>query len=115
MSKIAIIRIKGPVGVNFDVEDTMKMLNLNKKFNCVIVDDKPEIKGMIKKVEHLITWGDVNEETAKLLDKRKKGKYFTLHPPRGGFERKGIKMPFKLGGVYGYRKEKINDLIKRML
>jgi large subunit ribosomal protein L30 len=115
MNKLAIIRIKGPLRVPSGVEDTMKMLNLNKKFACTIIEDNPSVKGMIKKVEHLITWGDINDETIKLLEKRKRGKGFALHPPRGGFERKGIKMPFKLGGAYGYRAEKINDLIKRML
>ena len=115
MSKLAIIRIKGPLRVPSSVEDTMKMLNLNKKFACAVIEDNPTLKGMIKKVEHLITWGEINDETIKMLEKRKRGKGFALHPPRGGFERKGIKMPFKLGGVYGYRAEKINDLIKRML
>ncbi|MBW2986703.1 uL30 family ribosomal protein [Candidatus Woesearchaeota archaeon] len=115
MSKLAIIRIKGPVRVKYEVEDTMKMLHLNKKFNCVVIEDKPEFRGMIKKVEHLITWGKITDETIKLLEKRKKGKYFALHPPKGGFERKGTKIPFKLGGAYGYRKDKINDLIQRML
>jgi large subunit ribosomal protein L30 len=57
----------------------------------------------------------VNDETAKALEKRKKGKYYALNPPKGGFERKGTKIPFKLGGAYGYRADKINDLIKRML
>ncbi|MFH1638262.1 MAG: 50S ribosomal protein L30 [Candidatus Woesearchaeota archaeon] len=41
--------------------------------------------------------------------------FFKLSPPVKGFERKGVKKPFSLGGVLGYRKEKINDLIKRML
>lgn len=41
--------------------------------------------------------------------------FFKLSPPLGGFERKGIKKPYSLGGVLGYRKEKINDLLKRML
>ncbi|MFH0752187.1 MAG: 50S ribosomal protein L30 [archaeon] len=41
--------------------------------------------------------------------------YFKLNPPRHGFERKGIKTPFSLGGALGYRKEKINDLIMRMV
>lgn len=41
--------------------------------------------------------------------------FFRLKPPVKGFERKGIKKPFSLGGALGYRKEKINDLIKRML
>lgn len=41
--------------------------------------------------------------------------YFRLKPPVHGFERKGTKVPFSLGGALGYRKEKINDLIKRMI
>ena len=70
MNKLAIIRIKGPVRVKYEVEDTMKMLHLNKKFNCVVIEDRPEFRGMIKKVEHLITWGKINDDTIKLLEKR---------------------------------------------
>lgn len=42
-------------------------------------------------------------------------RFFKLTPPRHGFEKKGIKAPFSMGGVLGYRKDKINDLIKRMI
>tara|TARA_Y100000310_G_scaffold332738_1_gene408878 strand:+ start:1013 stop:1489 length:477 start_codon:yes stop_codon:yes gene_type:complete len=41
--------------------------------------------------------------------------FFRLSPPRGGFERKGIKHSFSIGGALGYRKNKINELIRRML
>ena len=41
--------------------------------------------------------------------------FFRLLPPKKGFERKGIKVPFSLGGALGYRKEDINNLIERML
>jgi len=41
--------------------------------------------------------------------------FFKLSPPRKGFERGGIKKPYSMGGVLGYRKDKINDLIKRMI
>lgn len=41
--------------------------------------------------------------------------FFRLSPPKKGYETKGTKKPFSLGGVLGYRKEKINDLIQRML
>ncbi|MAG78175.1 50S ribosomal protein L30 [archaeon] len=41
--------------------------------------------------------------------------FFRLSPPSKGYERKGIKKPFSMGGAIGYRKEKINLLIKRML
>src|SRR3989344_7556582 len=42
-------------------------------------------------------------------------RFFRLAPPRKGFERKGIKQPFSMGGVLGYRKDKINDLLGRMI
>ena len=41
--------------------------------------------------------------------------YFRLKPPLKGFERGGIKKPFSMGGVLGYRKNMINDLIQRMI
>ncbi len=42
-------------------------------------------------------------------------RFFRLTPPLKGFERGGIKKPFSLGGALGYRKDNINDLIKRMI
>lgn len=41
--------------------------------------------------------------------------FFKLNPPQKGFERKGTKKAFTIGGALGYRKEKINDLIQRMI
>ncbi len=41
--------------------------------------------------------------------------FFRLHPPIGGFERKGIKMPYAKGGVLGDRKDKVSELIAKML
>lgn len=41
--------------------------------------------------------------------------YFKLNPPRKGFEKEGIKKPYSTGGALGYRKDKINELIGRMI
>jgi len=41
--------------------------------------------------------------------------FFRLSPPKGGFEHGGIKKQFVQGGASGYRKDRINDLIKRMV
>ena len=40
---------------------------------------------------------------------------FRLKPPRKGFKSAGIKSPFSLGGAYGYRGEKINELLRKMI
>lgn len=115
---IAIIRIRGITGIRFDIKKTLNMLNIYKRNFCIVVPKTDANIGMIRKVKDFTTFGTIDEETFSLL-KEKRGvkgkKYFRLHPPRGGFERKGIKTPFTMGGALGDRKEKINDLIRRML
>lgn len=41
--------------------------------------------------------------------------YFRLHPPRGGFPRKGIKRLYTEGGALGYWGKDINNLILSMI
>ncbi len=125
MKKIAVIRIRGEVGINEDAKDTLSMLRLRRKHVCVVLEGTSSNLGMVKKVKDFVTWGEIDDSTLKeLIEKRaeknpddpKKTKaFFRLHPPRGGFERKGIKKGYSIGGVLGYRAEKINDLIRRML
>ena len=67
---------------------------------------KTDIKGLTKE---LITFKREIKDVPGLKT------FFKLNPPRKGFERKGIKVPFAQGGVLGYRKDKINDLLERMI
>ncbi len=67
MNKIILVRIRGLVDVSVDIEKTLNLLRLRKKFSCVVVDETKEILGMIKKVQHYIAYGKVNEEVLKLL------------------------------------------------
>jgi len=142
MSKIAIIRVRGPVDSSKEIRDTLELLRLYRKNFCVVVEDNPSFKGMINKVKDYVTFGEIDEATYKeLLEKRSedykgrekdnKGKidykkyitindkkikpFFRLSPPKGGFGRKGIKISFTAKGALGNRKEKINDLLKRMI
>jgi large subunit ribosomal protein L30 len=125
MEKIAAVRIRGKIRVDRDVLDTLDMLRLYRQNFCSVFEKTPSILGMLQKVKDYIAWGEISEDTIKeMLQKRgekdpkdpKKYKpYFRLQPPRGGFERKGIKKSFTAGGVLGYRGAKINDLIKKMI
>jgi len=68
---IAVVRIKGKVGVNRDVEKTLHLLRLRKKHACVVLPKTDEVIGMLDKVQHFVTWGEINEETlSELLKKR---------------------------------------------
>ena len=116
MKKIAVIRIRGGINTSVKVEDTLKMLNLERKNSCVIIESTPSIIGMIAKAKDYITWGEVDGDAEKALEARGRGKKTVrLNPPKGGFGRKGIKKQFSAGGAIGARKEKINELIRRML
>ena len=154
--RIAVVRIRGETGLSKPVRDTFKMLRLYKKNNCVVISNTQVYIGMLEKVRDAATWGEMNEETFKMLIE-KRGRiankkpltaeylkqkantefeafakdfmmfkkeikdvpglkpFFKLMPPRQGFESKGIKVQFSLGGALGYRKDKINELIKRMI
>lgn len=122
MAKLAIIRIRGTDDVNSKIESTMRMLKLHKKHVCSIYDDTPTIRGMAEKCKDYVTYGELNDETYKLLIEKRGIKkdnavenYFHLNSPRGGFGRRGIKASFNNKGALGYRGAKINDLIKKML
>lgn len=120
--KIAVIRIRGMTGVKHGIADTMTMLNLNTKNSIAILPNTPVYAGMVKKVKDFVTYGEISEETLKALAAKRKNiskndqfMLFTLSPPIGGFERKGIKAAFSDKGALGYRADKINDLIKKMM
>lgn len=121
-AKIAVIRVRGPVNVRKVTENTLKMLRLQRKNSCVVVPNTPSFIGMIHKVKDYVTWGIIDEETLNLLTEKRGEKtgdklkpFFRLNPPVKGFGRKGIKKAFVVGGALGDRKEKVNDLIRRML
>ena len=139
--KLAVILVRGLARVRKPVKDTLHLLRLKRKNNCVVLADNPVNKGMCTKVKDYVTWGEISPERFQELVKRRgekfqsretdrKGKYsyrsleyqgqkykpyFRLSPPQKGFGRKGIKVAFKAGGGLGDRGDKINDLIMRML
>jgi len=142
MSKLAIVRVRGDVNLKNEVKDTFSLLRLYRKNFCVVLENTPSCLGMVKKIKDYVTYGEIDDETYKLLvekrgeeykgrEKDSKGKitykkfieingkkikpFFRLSPPKGGFDRKGIKVSFKAHGALGYRAEKINDLLKRMI
>jgi large subunit ribosomal protein L30 len=114
--KIAVVLIRGLINLNTDIKDTLYMLGLRKKHNCVVLKDTPSIQGMLHKCKDYITWGNISEETLSQLKKvRLQEKAYCLNPPKGGFERKGIKKSFTKGGALGNRGDNINKLITRMI
>ena len=128
--KIVIVRVRGLVRLKKKIEYTLTMLRLHRKNFCVVVPATNSYLGMTNKIKDYVTWGEINDETFKMLiekrgeeylgrEKDSKGKinynrffvynnkkykkFFRLNPPKKGFGRKGIKVSFKVGGALAYR------------
>ena len=113
--KIGIVLVRSLVGVSPDVRETCKSLVILIKNSVVIRDDSPVLRGMLQKIKDFVTWGELDEDTFKALIAKSDKKFIRLSPPRKGYGKNGIKVPFKMGGALGDRKEKINDLLTRMI
>jgi len=138
----AVVRIRGTVSVAPNVRKTLEMLNLKRANNLSIWPETEQVRRMFKEAESMLTFGKLNDDVlAKLLEKKgeavegefdykktlaelKAGKTanqagivncFRMNPPAGGYERKGVKKHFNMGGAFGDRKEKMNDLVLKML
>lgn len=142
---IAVAMIKSPIGAKPDAKKTLFLLGMWQINTARLLFDSPRNRSMLQKVKDYVTWGTVTPEFAEeVFLKRGKafgGKKLTpelakkavgvvvsegklseigvkkdvhLHPPKGGF--KGtLKRPLTQRGEAGDRKEKIADLVGRMI
>lgn len=138
---IAVIRIAGKIGLNHKIDETLHRMYIRRKYALTLIKSTKENLALLKKVRNQVAFGEINENTliklievrAQSLEKSQKIEakkiaasletktlkelglkpFFRLHPPRGGIDSKrhfGSKK-----GVLGDNKDKINDLIGRML
>ncbi|MCD7781449.1 MAG: 50S ribosomal protein L30 [Methanosphaera sp.] len=63
----AVIRVRGRTGIKKNLADTLDMLNLTRISHAVVIPETSSYKGMLQKGKDYITWGEVSEETYKLL------------------------------------------------
>ncbi len=65
--RIAIVRLKGDCHMHMDVRNTFRLLRLYRKQHCTVIPNTPEYVGMLKVVKDAATWGELDQETFKLL------------------------------------------------
>ena len=137
---IAVIRISGLVEMPPKAQEALYRMRLRRKYSSVLLKPTKENLSLLKEVRNFVAYGNIDDGTLKLLiekrgfslnkkkidansvieqlDKKNLDSlglkpFFRLHPPRGGIDSK-IHFP-KKKGVLGDNKEKINDLIRRIL
>ncbi len=137
---IAAVRIRGATTMGKEMRDTLAMLRLNRKNHCVLLRGTDGARGMLQKAKDYITFGEISEEVLKKLV-LKRGRVegnrkltaekaetavkeilngglksikpvFRLTPASGGFRE--IKQHYPRGEL-GYRGDRINELLERMI
>ncbi|NHI93131.1 MAG: 50S ribosomal protein L30 [Candidatus Lokiarchaeota archaeon] len=69
--RLIVIRLRGRVGVKYDIADTLKMLNLNRVNHAVVIDNRKSYIGMLQKVKDYVTWGILDENICLHLFKKR--------------------------------------------
>lgn len=111
-----VIDSKEYLGMIDKVKDFITWGEINKETLKLMIEKRGETVSNKKvdpqKINEVVE--NVYSCKSKLADYEIK-RTFRLHPPRKGHRRAGIKRNYTVGGALGYRKEKINDLIKQMV
>jgi len=133
---LAVVRVRGRVGVRQSISETLKRLNLKYVNNLAVIYGSKSNIGMIRKCNDYVTYGEISQDVlgnllegkglkadsqdVKQLAEGKKSfisvvgsASLRMHPPRRGYE--STKLGYSAGGALGYRGSDINELIKRMI
>ena len=66
-----VVRIKGQADVPHWAVTTLKLLRLDKKYRATILPAKENTLGMLKKIQHYVSWQEIDISiTKELLDKK---------------------------------------------
>jgi large subunit ribosomal protein L30 len=67
----AAVKVRGTISAQREARETLELLKLTKTNRGVLVANNPSMKGMLKRVQSYVTWGEISKETlAELLIKR---------------------------------------------
>jgi large subunit ribosomal protein L30 len=77
-----VVRIKGQADCPYWATHTMMLLQLDKKYRATILPAKENTLGMLRKVQHYVSWIELDSSLAKeLIDKKaRKSGYQKITP-----------------------------------
>jgi len=64
---LAVIRVRGSVGIDKEHEYVFKLMRLTRKNHAVLVEDTPTNLESIRKIKDYATWGEATPDTISLL------------------------------------------------
>ena len=60
MSRLKVTQTRSPIGGKQNQRDTLRSLGLKRIGDVVVKDDRPEFRGMVTTVAHLVTLEEVD-------------------------------------------------------
>lgn len=72
MSQLKVTQVRSAIGRPKDQKATVRRLGLHRLHDSVVKEDRPEIRGMIAKVRHLVTVEEVSEEATRTRTRTRK-------------------------------------------
>lgn len=70
---LAVVRVRGVGDASPDVEKTLENIHLTRNCHITLLTNTPSFLGMLKKVRHFVTWGEITKGNILLL-LRKRGR-----------------------------------------
>ena len=62
MTRLKITQTKSGIGYQQNQRQTLRSLGLKRMHDTVVQEDRPEIRGMVKTVTHLVTVEEIDTE-----------------------------------------------------
>ncbi|GAA1850563.1 50S ribosomal protein L30 [Myceligenerans crystallogenes] len=59
MAQLKVTQVRSTIGGRFKQRETLRTLGLRKIGDTVVREDRPEVRGMVKTVAHLVTVEEV--------------------------------------------------------
>jgi large subunit ribosomal protein L30 len=63
MARLQVQQKKSTIGCHKNQRDTLRSLGLKRIGDVVVKEDRPEVRGMVHAVRHLVTVTEVDETT----------------------------------------------------
>lgn len=66
-----VVRIRGESGRKPEERKALELLRLHRTFHAVLVRATPSMRGMLRTLEYVVTYGEIDEDTLALLLERR--------------------------------------------
>jgi large subunit ribosomal protein L30 len=68
---LVAVKVRGEISAQREAKETTAMLGLTHSNHAVILNSKPAFRGMLKRAQSYVTWGEASKETVALMLKKR--------------------------------------------